>query len=234
MAIGALPLLPAWVACRRSASSSSSLVAALMVSSAGSLARGSKVKLPSVQPRALTTASSPWPRSPVAWKRWPKRKNSEHCSPPCSSESVPVARSDCIASSNDARLVCVNEPWVCTPSLLTGVGERSIAAVLVVARRPPWSLDRPRIVATQTKPRRARTFQHEMPTPPRVPESGLRWDEHLLARPPAHLLQSWGWGELQAGAGGAVGRPSLGADGRTPPPTVLAGGAGRGRPPPAP
>jgi len=60
-----------------------------------------------------------------------------------------------------------------------------------------------------------------------VPDTGRRWDERLLAWPRAHLLQSWGWGELQAGAGWAVERVSVPAGGdRELPLTALRGGAG--------
>jgi lipid II:glycine glycyltransferase (peptidoglycan interpeptide bridge formation enzyme) len=66
-----------------------------------------------------------------------------------------------------------------------------------------------------------------MQGPSSVPDSGRSWDERLLAWPRAHLLQSWGWGELQAGAGWAVERVEAAAgDGRTLPLTVLRGGAG--------
>jgi len=67
-----------------------------------------------------------------------------------------------------------------------------------------------------------------------LPDSGQRWDERLLGWPRAHLLQSWGWGELQAGAGWSVerlevrvplGADDLGGD-RELPLTVLRGGAG--------
>jgi FemAB family len=53
--------------------------------------------------------------------------------------------------------------------------------------------------------------------------AGRGWDERLLAWPRAHLLQSWGWGELQAGAGWEVERIAL--DG-APPLTVLRGSTG--------
>jgi len=59
-----------------------------------------------------------------------------------------------------------------------------------------------------------------------VPDTGRRWDERLLAWPRAHLLQSWGWGELQAGAGWAVDRLTVAAGDRELPLTVLRGGAG--------
>src|SRR5690242_10820438 len=59
---------------------------------------------------------------------------------------------------------------------------------------------------------------------PSVPDGGQRWDERLLGWPRAHLLQSWGWGELQAGAGWAVERVSAGP--RELPLTVLRGAAG--------
>ena len=68
-------------------------------------------------------------------------------------------------------------------------------------------------------------------------ETPQSWDEHLLAWPRAHLLQSWGWGELQAGAGWSVERlalPVTQADGAVVelPLTVLAGASGlRGLPP---
>ncbi|HXA28628.1 MAG TPA: peptidoglycan bridge formation glycyltransferase FemA/FemB family protein [Candidatus Angelobacter sp.] len=62
---------------------------------------------------------------------------------------------------------------------------------------------------------------------PAVPDTGPGWDAHLLAWPRAHLLQSWGWGELQAGAGWEVERlaVAVGAE-RTLPLTALRGGAG--------
>ena len=63
-----------------------------------------------------------------------------------------------------------------------------------------------------------------MQSPSSAPDSGRRWDERLLGWPRAHLLQSWGWGELQAGAGWAVER--LEAGGRGLPLTVLRGAAG--------
>jgi hypothetical protein len=56
------------------ARSSSSGIEERTVSSAGSLAFASKSNSPSPQARAETTASSPAPVSPVAWKRCPKRK----------------------------------------------------------------------------------------------------------------------------------------------------------------
>ncbi len=64
-------------------------------------------------------------------------------------------------------------------------------------------------------------------TSPGASDSPQRWDERLLAWPRAHLLQSWGWGELQAGAGWTVERLTvrLGADGDLPV-TVLCGGSG--------
>jgi lipid II:glycine glycyltransferase (peptidoglycan interpeptide bridge formation enzyme) len=67
-----------------------------------------------------------------------------------------------------------------------------------------------------------------MQAPPSVPDTGQRWDERLLAWPRAHLLQSWGWGELQAGAGWSVERSvvSVGGGARELPLTVLCGGAG--------
>jgi peptidoglycan pentaglycine glycine transferase (the first glycine) len=66
-----------------------------------------------------------------------------------------------------------------------------------------------------------------MQVPPSVPNAGGRWDEQLLAWPRAHLLQSWGWGELQAGAGWQVERLAVTVpDGRALPLTVLVGGAG--------
>lgn len=77
-----------------------------------------------------------------------------------------------------------------------------------------------------------------MPVPPSVPDAGGRWDEQLLSWPRAHLLQSWGWGALQARAGWQVERLPVavpGDDGpaaRVLPVTVLIGGAGmRGLPP---
>jgi lipid II:glycine glycyltransferase (peptidoglycan interpeptide bridge formation enzyme) len=69
---------------------------------------------------------------------------------------------------------------------------------------------------------------------PAAPDPGPGWDAQLLSWPRAHLLQSWGWGELQAGAGWAVERlrvPVQGAE-HPLPVTVLRGGAGmRGLPP---
>jgi peptidoglycan pentaglycine glycine transferase (the first glycine) len=66
-----------------------------------------------------------------------------------------------------------------------------------------------------------------MQGPSSVPDSGRRWDDRLLAWPRAHLLQSWGWGELQSGAGWSVERLSVAAgEGRILPITVLRGGAG--------
>jgi peptidoglycan pentaglycine glycine transferase (the first glycine) len=66
-----------------------------------------------------------------------------------------------------------------------------------------------------------------MQGPSSVPETGRRWDDRLLAWPRAHLLQSWGWGELQAGAGWSVERLTVAAgEGREMPLTVLCGGAG--------
>jgi lipid II:glycine glycyltransferase (peptidoglycan interpeptide bridge formation enzyme) len=62
---------------------------------------------------------------------------------------------------------------------------------------------------------------------PAAPDAGPGWDEQLLAWPRAHLLQSWGWGELQAGAGWEVERLQVEAGaGRVLPLTVLRGGAG--------
>ena len=52
-----------------------------------------------------------------------------------------------------------------------------------------------------------------------------RWDDALAAWPRAHLLQSWGWGELQAGAGWRVERLEVAVGARLLPLTVLAGGA---------
>jgi len=67
---------------------------------------------------------------------------------------------------------------------------------------------------------------------PAAPTPALEWDEQLLRWSRAHLLQSWGWGELQAGAGWHVERLSVPVDGRDLPVTVLRGGAGlRGLPP---
>ena len=63
-----------------------------------------------------------------------------------------------------------------------------------------------------------------MQSPSSAPDSGRRWDERLLGWPRAHLLQSWGWGELQAGAGWAVER--IGAGPAELPVTVLRGAAG--------
>ena len=82
----------------------------LMVSSAGSLARGSNRKLPSCQESALSTTSSPSPSGAVAWNRCPKRKKSEQLSAPSSTVSVPVARSDCMVCSSEARSDSCNEP----------------------------------------------------------------------------------------------------------------------------
>jgi peptidoglycan biosynthesis/recognition FemAB-like protein len=66
---------------------------------------------------------------------------------------------------------------------------------------------------------------HQSPSPP--PDAAAQWDEQLLAWPRAHLLQSWGWGELQAGAGWAVERLVFAAgDAAQLPVTVLRGGAG--------
>jgi lipid II:glycine glycyltransferase (peptidoglycan interpeptide bridge formation enzyme) len=60
-----------------------------------------------------------------------------------------------------------------------------------------------------------------------APPAAARWDELLLAWPRAHLLQSWGWGELQAGAGWRVERLEVAAGGgRVLPVSVLCGGAG--------
>ena len=65
---------------------------------------------------------------------------------------------------------------------------------------------------------------HDRPT---APDPGSGWDERLVSWPRAHLLQSWGWGELQAGAGWDVERLSVKLDGgRLLPLTVLRGGAG--------
>jgi lipid II:glycine glycyltransferase (peptidoglycan interpeptide bridge formation enzyme) len=52
------------------------------------------------------------------------------------------------------------------------------------------------------------------------------WDEQLLAWPRAHLLQSWGWAELQAGAGWDVERLTVQLGAGALPLTVLRGGAG--------
>lgn len=67
-----------------------------------------------------------------------------------------------------------------------------------------------------------------MPTPPSPPHSEQGWDAQLLSWPRAHLLQSWGWGALQAGAGWSVERLTVDfhAGGRPLPITVLRGGAG--------
>jgi lipid II:glycine glycyltransferase (peptidoglycan interpeptide bridge formation enzyme) len=69
-----------------------------------------------------------------------------------------------------------------------------------------------------------------MPASPAVSHLGTRWDEQLLGWARAHLLQSWGWGELQAGAGWQVDRvvvrvPDAGGV-RELPLTVLRGGSG--------
>ena len=101
-------------ACRLSAAAINSAGEALMVSSAGSLARGSNWYEPSSQPRASMTTSSPCPLGPLAWKRCPKRKYSEQLSPPLSMVSVPVARSACIDCSSVASPPSRREPWVCT------------------------------------------------------------------------------------------------------------------------
>jgi lipid II:glycine glycyltransferase (peptidoglycan interpeptide bridge formation enzyme) len=62
---------------------------------------------------------------------------------------------------------------------------------------------------------------------PAAPDPGPGWDDQLASWPRAHLLQSWGWGELQAGAGWDVERLSVELDGgRLLPLTVLRGGAG--------
>lgn len=67
---------------------------------------------------------------------------------------------------------------------------------------------------------------------PAAADAGSDWDAALLSWPRAHLLQSWGWGELQAGAGWDVERLSVSAGGRALPVTVLRGGSGlRGLPP---
>jgi len=57
-------------------------------------------------------------------------------------------------------------------------------------------------------------------------DAGSDWDERLLAWPRAHLLQSWGWGELQAEAGWSVERLSVPVGDSVLPLTVLRGGAG--------
>jgi lipid II:glycine glycyltransferase (peptidoglycan interpeptide bridge formation enzyme) len=57
-------------------------------------------------------------------------------------------------------------------------------------------------------------------------DAGSDWDAQLLAWPRAHLLQSWGWGELQAGAGWSVERLSVPVGATSLPVTVLRGGAG--------
>jgi FemAB family len=63
-------------------------------------------------------------------------------------------------------------------------------------------------------------------------DAGSRWDAELLAWPRAHLLQSWGWGELQAGAGWSVERLTVPAGDAVLPVTVLRGGAGAAGLPP--
>jgi lipid II:glycine glycyltransferase (peptidoglycan interpeptide bridge formation enzyme) len=60
-----------------------------------------------------------------------------------------------------------------------------------------------------------------MQAPPAA-DLGQSWDGQLLTWPRPHLLQSWGWGELQAGAGWAVERSVVAGL----PLTVLRGGAG--------
>jgi lipid II:glycine glycyltransferase (peptidoglycan interpeptide bridge formation enzyme) len=62
---------------------------------------------------------------------------------------------------------------------------------------------------------------------PAAPDQGSAWDEQLLAWPRAHLLQSHGWGELQAGAGWEVERLTITVEsGRALPLSVLRGGSG--------
>jgi len=61
---------------------------------------------------------------------------------------------------------------------------------------------------------------------PAAPGAERGWDAQLLSWSRAHLLQSWGWGELQAGAGWEVERLEVDAGGRPLPLTVLRGGAG--------
>jgi lipid II:glycine glycyltransferase (peptidoglycan interpeptide bridge formation enzyme) len=66
----------------------------------------------------------------------------------------------------------------------------------------------------------------QSPSPPQ--DAAAQWDEQLLAWPRAHLLQSWGWGGLQAGAGWEVERLRVAVDGESVPLplTALRGGAG--------
>ncbi|HEV7678388.1 MAG TPA: peptidoglycan bridge formation glycyltransferase FemA/FemB family protein [Candidatus Dormibacteraeota bacterium] len=61
-----------------------------------------------------------------------------------------------------------------------------------------------------------------MQDPPAAADLGRSWDGQLLTWPRPHLLQSWGWGELQAGAGWAVERSVVAGL----PLTILRGGAG--------
>jgi hypothetical protein len=82
----------------------------LIVSSGGSLARGSKRKLPSRQVKAWMTTSSPCPDGLAAWKRWPKRKYNEAVSLWLSRARAPVARSVCMVWSRDARLDSCSVP----------------------------------------------------------------------------------------------------------------------------
>src|SRR4029077_17203895 len=125
-----------------------------MVSSAGSLARGSNWYDPSSHPRASMTTSSPCPPGPLAWKRWPKRKYNEQLSPPLSMVSVPVARSACIDWSSVASPPSRREPWVCT-----GAGLQFCEGGPSRGRRS--ELESARIVATLHRSERGSILQND-------------------------------------------------------------------------